>query len=324
VYLQRSAGAPLDITLDTDIENAEDDEDDDDSNGDEPQQMTIDQFTYALNLILPHAQRWRTLEIMVSNYLYMHRALGELSVLPGAPLLEVLQLYHHEDADEDEDAFTPSHLREPFFLPFSGNLPKLGGLALWGVHIDWAGAVPFFRNLVDLELAWHHDDVRPTFRQFAQLLREASCLQTLTICCSGPDGHVRSDWLESFNKEEISAAAVEGDGEHSVLAIALPELQSLSVSYLSVDYARDLIQLLTAPKLSKMMIDLEHEDFSVFAKTLIGTALLDHVDDLKLRSLPCDVVCVVALLRRLKGLHKLSLNFHYCGTCRTGVVRDSV
>jgi hypothetical protein len=317
LYLERSAGAPLDITLDTDIESGSTDDEERNQETEPPShQMTMEQFLRALELILPHASRWRTLELLVSEFAFMYEALKRLNDLPDAPLLEVLQLYHHEEqVNEDLDVFSPPELREPFFLPFSGNAPKLGGLALWGTHIDWARALPLFRSLVDLEFAWHSRDVRPDFRQFAALLREAPRLQTLTMCYSGPAGDSPADWLESFTEEEIHRASgdAEGEGVQSVMALALPELQSLSMSYLEADYATHLIKTFAAPKLARMMLDLENEDFSTFAQALVSTSLLNCVEDLKLRSMPCDVGCIVALLRRLKQLRKLSLNFHYCG-----------
>jgi hypothetical protein len=309
-YLKRSAGAPLDLQLD-----AEDIDVHELSSQDSLlDQMPLEDFKEALDLIIPHVARWRSLELLVTTWLYMHTALARMAECPAAPMLETLQLYHREETAESDEVFSPIDLRDPRFILFSGSAPKLGGLALWGTHVDWSGSLPYLCGLVDLEMAYHTRDVRPSFKEFAQILKNSPELKTLTLCSSGPAGEGRDNWMESFSEEEITAASQESEGSSSVTDIHLPAVHSFSLAYHPAEYAIALIQVLHMPALCKVMLDLEYEDFSGFAKLLADSPLLADVNDVKIRSLPCDVACIVALLERLSTkLRKLSLNFYYCG-----------
>ena len=108
-YLERAGTAPLAITVDRTFDDDEDEDEDEDSwsESDYPQDHGPDRdreskvkdndpdlsiMTEIMDLITPRIEHIEALQIMVSLYPPMHRALEILGTLPGAPMLEVLQL----------------------------------------------------------------------------------------------------------------------------------------------------------------------------------------------------------------------------------------
>jgi hypothetical protein len=288
-------------------------------NDDEAEYMSLEDFNKALDIVIPHVHRWKSFEISVHDYHYMHPTLSRLSELPGAPMLEQLRLYHHDVESETDETFSPAELREPRVVLFSGNTPKLAELALWGVHVDWTRTITHVRNLVDLELAYHTQDVRPSFKDFSRILkRSTGSLRTMSLCGSGPAGESHDAWLESFDEEEIRTAAMDGDGSTSVMSIHLPALRHLNVAYHTPEYAAALVNTLSMPGLTDLSLDYELEDFSPYANALARSSFLPNITSLKLQSLPCDVECIVSLLRRMKtNLRMLNISFNFCGTSLT-------
>ncbi|KAF8895400.1 hypothetical protein BD779DRAFT_1608982 [Infundibulicybe gibba] len=201
-WIQRSKGLPLDICIDCTIPDAEFIVENEygmhphDTSSPAAIQMHVDaalagtpiqtnyysqrELNEILDLIIPHADKWRSFELAVSFYRYMYTLLSRLEKCAAAPLLEVLMLYHYETCD-DYEAFAQPEFNDSFLL-FHGNAPRLRETAFWGVHIAWEPSL-------ELELAYHAKDVRPSFSVFQQLLDASPNLRTLTLCLLGPRGH---------------------------------------------------------------------------------------------------------------------------------------
>ena len=306
VYLERSKGAPLDIAID--ITN--------DEEGGEPDDPSYaEQLEQILDLIIPHVWHWRSLELMVSDYLPMHSALTRMGACASAPLLEVLQLYHYEDSDEGASKFAPEELREQDFVLFHGNAPRLAHVALWGVHLDWARST-FLRGLAELELAYHAKDVCPPFRDFARILRESPALETLTLCASGPAGGP-VEWLESVMGPDTMETAEHAAPEASTV-ITLPSLENLVIAFLDPDYTRQLIERLALPKLVSLALDFEDADGTALMQALTrpspvtGKSVLNGLRALKIAGVQCfDGTAITEVYAALSNLQALNLNFDF-------------
>ncbi|CAL1713109.1 unnamed protein product [Somion occarium] len=208
-YLERAQQAPLDISLDLEDLDADDPE-------------VKDLITIA-GLILPRVSQWRTFELIVSDFSLMAIVLKNLSACPAAPILESLSLYNHDNI-EDMDHFEPAALRDVPELLFNGNVPRLKKIALWGVHLLWE-RTPFLKNLEEIELAYHAEDVRPSYKVFTNMLKESPNLRSLALCNSGPAGGP-VDWLESVTEGH--------EGEPvppPTTQISLPSLNQLALTY---------------------------------------------------------------------------------------------
>jgi hypothetical protein len=299
----------------------DEDEDSDDEDS-KSAVMSFEDFKLAVSLIIPHVSRWRSLELMVVDYPYMHHALGEMTQCVSAPLLETLQLYFYED-HSDADHFQPAELRDPGFVLFSGKAPKLSNVALWGVHLGWSQSSVYLRNLTDLELAYLAMDVRPTFKELATILHGCPHMHTLTLCLAGPAGETRGDWMDSFDEKDILEAAARGEGEsQSIVMLNLPSVRNLSLLYHSPEYASRLLSHMSVPNVTKLMLDFEDDDYTIFADALVHATssaahgrrpLLRGLDELKVAGLPCDAGTAAIVLYHLTNLRSINLNFNFVG-----------
>jgi hypothetical protein len=257
--------------------------------------LSLEDVAKILSIITPHIARWRGLEVQVEEYTYMLQVTTALSSLSSAPALEVLQLYHYgEEDEEDYDHFQPALLRDPFPVLFSGNAPKLTHIALWGVHIAWSHAKnTFLKNLKDLELAYHAEDVRPSWEEFQHIIVSSPELDTLSLCASGPSGQP-SEW-------------------HSESPIELAGLKNLVLAFHTPAYISSLIKFLHMPNVTSLALDFEADDFSTFAKQLAtprpGTnkSLLKGLEHLKISGLPCGKGTVDVMYEQLGNLRSINL-----------------
>ncbi|KAI0372148.1 hypothetical protein BV20DRAFT_978386 [Pilatotrama ljubarskyi] len=338
-YLERAKGAPLAITIDRTVQD-EDDFSMSEEEPDEPEDNDPDLEIIGgiMDLILPHVAHWQALQIMVSFYPHMHRALQALGAAGPAPMLEVLQLYHYEDTDEHLRFKQPELRAQPFRL-FDGVAPRLTAVALWGVHLNWDKASsPFLSGLTDLELAYHARDVRPSFADFARILRSSPDLRTLTLCLSCPAG-TPADWppsgMPEVAPENADGAAMDVD---STAPLVLPKLTDLVLAYLEPVYLLSLLPRLALPALTSLALDLEEDDYSDVLAYLTsprslpasssssltrlelrrpgiaGTptrSLLANLTSLKIASLPASEAVVRDAYRQLEKLTALNLNVAY-------------
>jgi hypothetical protein len=136
-----------------------------------------------LELILPHAHRWRVFELATDFYNLIWLWQTRLASLLSAPVLEHLGMSCHEE-QIDPDVFEPRAYHSPQVL-FPQGTPKMRSIFLWGVHFDWE-VVTFLTGLEILELAWHTQDVRLTTEQFVRALSSSPKLHTLTLTSSAP------------------------------------------------------------------------------------------------------------------------------------------
>ncbi|TDL22119.1 hypothetical protein BD410DRAFT_788809 [Rickenella mellea] len=279
--------------------------------------LTLDDVDFIADLIIPHVERWQRFELMVSDFAIMHKALSRMAECTSAPLLEGLQLYHYEDC-EDYEIFSPKHLRAPL-LPFHGNAPRLTEVALWGVHIDWTAACPatgigLLHGLTGLELAYHAQDVRPPFSDFASMLLRSPQLDTLTICCSGPIIPVDGG-LDAWPAEPL----------------VLSELKNLVLAFHEPEYVAAIVARLHIPALRSLALELEGGDFTDFTRQLIAPlpsegatvpsllggssgakpesrSMLSGLEALKISGLPCSQEVIREFYLAIPQLHSLNIN----------------
>ncbi|EPQ54945.1 hypothetical protein GLOTRDRAFT_43416 [Gloeophyllum trabeum ATCC 11539] len=305
-WVERSKGAPLDIAIDCQesIRPASPlpgEEHDYSTDEDEYKSMTLEDLSTALSIIIPHVEHWRSFELMVHDYKFMYLTLSELSKCPSAPMLEGMQLYHYDDWDEvtDHMTFNPKDCATPFVL-FNNNAPKLHTVALWGVHLRWSDTT-FLSGLVDLELAYHTHDVRPSLEDWARMLTESPELKILTLSASGPKGEL-SDWVDD-------------DGRH-IHSITLPSLTDLVLAFHPTPYVCGIMKMLTVPNLRHLTLDFDTMDgdqtplISQLVEPRPGEkkSLLNNLLQLKIGGLVCERPVMNDLLGALTNLRVLNIN----------------
>ncbi|KAG1880642.1 hypothetical protein C8R48DRAFT_170191 [Suillus tomentosus] len=322
-FLERSKSLPIDIRID--CEPPDDDEEEDSSGsedselGQSPHSMTFSDLDNLMSLLVPHISRWGSVEVAVACYKHMFIFLSAVSdpSIAGAPQLEALQLYHHEDA-ESLTAFAQPDLVQHFKL-FGGVAPRLKSVALWGVHVDWCQEwLSCGSNLLDLELAYHTDDVRPSWTQFAAILCGAPKLETLSLCSSGPLG-APHDWCNEGSSGSY--------GNDYTGVIELHSLTQLVLAFHSPVYVSGLLRRLAFPALKSLTLDLDDGDFTDFAFQLAGPmmsavpvaskdgekkrSLLSRLDSIKFSGLSCSDRSVELMYAELGNLKTLNLVMKY-------------
>ncbi|KAJ3910592.1 hypothetical protein F5879DRAFT_231559 [Lentinula edodes] len=311
IWLARSKGHPLQIEIDCTSSDEDDEEEviassspnnvtdppDNASENEgsplesEPSYLTKAQISEIMDIIIPAVDRWRIFSVTASYYNSIHLILERLSKCSSAPLLEVFEMYHYEDCDEF-DAFSPPELNTKFTI-FGGVAPKLKSVALWGVHIDWDTSLSILNDLRDLEIAYHADDVRPSFETFSDILTGSPELETLSLCVSGPAG-TGLDW--------------------GIMPIHIPSVKSLTLCHHEPAYIEALLPLLHAPNVVELLLDYDSNDFSDFAlllaKPLPGRtkSILAGLDHLKIGGLPSNKNARQLMLEQLVNLKSICIN----------------
>ena len=339
-YLARAASAPLALTVDrtADDENEEFSESDynvDEDEGPKDNDPDLSIITGIMDVILPHIDHTQALQIMVSFYPQMHRAMEMMGACAAAPMLEVLQLYHYEDTDEHE-RFKWQELRDQPFVLFHGNIPRLTHVALWGVHVNWSKeGSPYLKGLIDIELAYHARDVRPSFYDFARIIRTSPDMRAMTLCLSAPAGSP-SEWPSGL---PLSEGDVDVDGKPFVLS----KLSELVLAYIEPSHLLPLLSRFSFPALTSLALDLEDDEYSDVLTYLASPrslplpqppqaplalrgpgvagspaaqrarSLLSNLTSLKIASLPCADALVAEAYRQLENVTALNLNMLYLG-----------
>lgn len=312
-FLERAQNVPLTISVDCSIEEYERDDDDDDmlstmeTAQDHQLYKGLKQF---LELIRPHASHFRSLEIMVSHYLLMQLVLETLGACSAAPLLDTLQLYFYEEAETTEAHFEPTQYREQNFVLFQGEAPNLKNVAFWGVHLDWARST-FLCGLVELELAYHAVDVRPSYRDFLRILSTSPNLRCLSLCQSGPAGGP-VEWLESVTAG--SATLEPGDAPLGI-TLSAPELV---LAFLPLDYVHALLDRISLPNVTDLTLDFDEDDYTGVLERIVTPAtgnsksMFAGLQALKITGLPCaDMRVISKALLELQNLREVNINFNY-------------
>lgn len=309
--LERSKGVPIDIYV-----NCEPDEPDDGNlaaAGDAPSDADLEVL---YDMLTPHVHRWRTIEVSVSEYHHMFVFLNAVSdpLISAASQLTTLQLYHHEETEEFDNFGYPSLSRS--LTLFGGVAPCLTCVVLWGVHVDWDQPwIASASKLVELELAFHAEDVRPTWAQLTTILRSAAALQKLSLRMSGPSGEPHEWTIEPTptSPRDLNAPILLSKATDFVLAFHSPAR------------AIGLLQKFAFPALKHLVLDFDSGDYTELVDVLIGPAtsmsppssheqprsLLNRLESLKLAGLPCHSESIEKLYGELQNLTSLNVSLSY-------------
>ncbi|KAI9058346.1 hypothetical protein FKP32DRAFT_1741521 [Trametes sanguinea] len=306
-YLARAKEAPLTITIDRTVEDDDEfsmSEDGDFTPEDNDPDLSI--IGGIMDVITPHVTHWQALQIMVSFYPHMHRALQALGAAGPAPMLEVLQLYHYEDTDEHLTFKTPDLREQPFVL-FGGVAPRLAQVALWGVHVPWSkDGAPYLAGLTDLELAYHARDVPP---EEGAMQVDLDSLAPLVL-------PKLSDLVLAYLEPKVLLSLLP--------RLALPALTSLALDLEEDDYT-DVLAYLASPRSLPHQISSSSVLAPTGGSTLSGPgvagsgppretrSLLSNLTSLKVASLPASEAVVRDAYRQLDKLVALNLNIAYLG-----------
>ncbi|KAG1765922.1 hypothetical protein EDD22DRAFT_1013423 [Suillus occidentalis] len=306
VLLERSKSLPIDIRIDCEPPDEEEEEDssgsEDSELGQSPRSMTFSDLDNLMSLLVPHISRWGSIEVAVACYKHMFVFLSAVSdpSIAGAPQLEALQLYHHEDA-ESLTAFAQPDLRCGVCMSTGAKNGYLAG------PISWTWSLLIIRMTV-----------RPSWTQFAAILSGAPKLETLSLCSSGPLG-APNDW----NSEGRTGS----HGDDYTGVIELRSLTHLVLAFHSPAYASGLLRRLAFPALKNLTLDLDDGDFTDFAVQLAGPvmttvpvtlkdgekrrSLLSGLESLKISGLPCSDRSVELMYAELDNLKELNLAMTY-------------
>ncbi|KAF9524899.1 hypothetical protein CPB83DRAFT_885918 [Crepidotus variabilis] len=209
----------------------------------------------AINLLLPHMNRWKHLSILTDTWAPLHTALSLMNPTIthfGAPRLRSLSLMRCNDYVSYSRRFQPQQLRDLGFLKPSGSaatgkargdlLPQLKHLSLRGVHVDWDSLADIIQasrsGLSTFELASHSKDVRPSMSQFHKILQSTPDLQTLSVIGTGPEG-----------------PGSETDSAHNYEPVHLPQLRDVTVGYRTETGGRSLLHFLDAPNVTSFVLE---------------------------------------------------------------------
>ncbi|KAF9454717.1 hypothetical protein P691DRAFT_655384 [Macrolepiota fuliginosa MF-IS2] len=246
-----------------------------------------------LDLLVPRVKHWRALSVSADNYRWMYLLLARLHQCGPAENLEVMELYVHDDDDTGE-TFQPRHLATRF-TPFRGQAPRLRGVSFWGVHLDWDASLPILKNLESLELAYHMEEVRPSYQTLETILKSPE-IKELTLCLSGPKG-AEDDWQNA-----------------SVAPIQIPTLKHLALRYHSPECACSLLRYLDTPNTTSLTLDFDEKDYNSLARALCmaphgrSKSLLAGLEEFKVSGLPCRSHWVDRMLEQLANVKHLILN----------------
>ncbi|KAJ7589962.1 hypothetical protein C8J56DRAFT_936562 [Mycena floridula] len=290
--------------------------------------LSTDHLTEIINMLSPALSRWLSFDLQATMYKTIHHVLEMLSALGPAPMLAGLRLYHHEDCD-DFTVFKPAELATKF-APFYRNvnpqtnpLPNLKNIALWGVHLDWTKCLPFLQGLEDLELAYHTDDVRPSFSDFSSIITNSPELKQLSLAGSGPilDDE---DQLEIFRLEALRTLVLEHNSPSYVarllLMLDLPNLKALTLEFEGEDYTGIGWMLAGLKSESKTgeaaseqenhwLADLGLENHQRLINPFKNRrSVLSGLDEIKIGGFPCEDQVKYRMLGEMKLLRDLEIN----------------
>ncbi|KAF8441102.1 hypothetical protein L210DRAFT_3479592 [Boletus edulis BED1] len=227
--------------------------------------------------------------------------------VPAAPQLTTLELYYYEDT------VNPVAFHHPTL--FAGSAPMLTRIVLWRVHVDWDQPwVASASNLTDLELAYHAEDVRPSWAQFSTILRSASVLQKLSLCQSGPSGEP-PPW---------SIEPIPGDPADVNAPIQLVRVTDFILECDTRARFIGLLRKFYLPALKHLYLspagDFDDDDFRDIFRELTRPvspvqeqprSLASRLESLEISALPCEVECIETLYGELQNLRSLNLSLHY-------------
>ncbi|KAI6120206.1 hypothetical protein EV401DRAFT_2262764 [Pisolithus croceorrhizus] len=221
-FLLRSGNCTLDIFIDGrdpewDFSDYLDGDDADDGRPSARRPFDAQITTHILDILGHHVYRWRSMTIFSDTWAPLHAALCCLSVprvgqgsfsnsRRGASCLETLKLMQCDEYNIRNEHFGSGVLKEPITTPFAGLagypdgpsshvLPaRLRSISLCGVRVNWSDFTRFIsgtwsglsNGIENLELSYHHRDVRPDVTAFQRILEGCANLRSLILKHSGP------------------------------------------------------------------------------------------------------------------------------------------
>jgi hypothetical protein len=219
----------------------------------------------ALQRLLQHSRRWRSIAILTDIYEPMVAALMLLTdpLNNGAPKLESLTLMRCNEFACFRPDFQPSHLKDvsAYIVPFGGSppsgrtLPSLRKLNLTGVHVEWLG-IPRVSHptasdpaggLQTLQLSYHCPEVRPTAKQFLGILNGSPNLRRLIVNTSGP-------YIFDRPEEEAHVVDAELDYLESHL-VTLERLEEIYYGYTSAYDVCKVLKAINAPNVQRLRLE---------------------------------------------------------------------
>jgi len=151
------------------------------------------------------------------------------------------------------------------------------------------------KSLEDIELAYHGDEVRPSYSTLQAILEHPD-MKGLMLFLSGPQG-TEDDWRNAGARP-----------------IQIPSLKSLTLRYHDPQYACSLLRFLDTPNITSLALDFDEEDYSDFAKDLCkashgrSKSLLSGLENFKVSGMPCNRGLVHKILDQLVNVKVLHLN----------------
>ncbi|KAI5988266.1 hypothetical protein EDC04DRAFT_2912585 [Pisolithus marmoratus] len=222
-------------------------------------------MTHILDILGHHVYRWRSMTIFSDTWAPLHAALCCLSVprvgqgnffnsRRGASCLETLQLMQCDEYSIRNEYFGPGVLKEPITTPFAAlasypegpsslMLPaRLRSISLCGVHVNWSDFTRFISStwgglsngIENLELSYHHRDVRPDVTAFRRILEGCANLRSLILKHTGPQ------WV---------GRAPQGP------SVQLPRLETLHLVFDSAEEAALTMSTLCCPGLKALILE---------------------------------------------------------------------
>ena len=324
-YLSRTKEYPLSISIDVN-QWPPDDESVDSEQSDDQSPETSAQIRGIMDLLLPHASRWRNFKLTAEVYFHFHTILGRLCDARPALLLESLELHHFDEELEPEPYFFPHpHHKTPFVL-FGNHAPSLRHVSLYGVHIDWHNTT-FLKNLHSLELSYLSQDVRPSFDRFFTILRSSLELRTLELTMAGPSNpHEWPTFLppppqnDHYHDPHVPTAFVPQSHALDEYMI-LPKLHELRLSYQSPEELVAFFDRVSMPSLHTLEINFEDHQYTDFIQSHLvdppkwqgGSSRdprLTNLKELRITQLPCTPAAIANLYAALVNLETIDFDFN--------------
>ena len=328
-YLSRTREYPLSISIDVNECDLDDESDCSDELG-APSQATNLQLQEIIDFLLPHVGRWRRFKLTAESYFHFYTALNRLCDARPAVLLESLELHNFEEEYEPEPHFFPHPSHKTPFILFQNYAPVLQNVSLFGVHIDWHKTT-FLKNLRSLELAYHSQDVRPSFDDFFTILRSSPGLRTLDLSMSGPCGYPH-EWPtflppppqdDHYHDPHVPAAFAT---QHSLDEyMILLRLHELKLSHQSPEDLAAFFDRVSMPSLHTLEIDFQDHEYTDFVQSHFiappkwqggssRESRLTNLKEFRIVQLPCTPSALAELYATLVSLETIELDFNCLDT----------
>lgn len=201
-----------------------------------------EQMEDVLALLIPHAQRWRSVSVTCETWTPIYAFLdGTQNV--DLPALETLSLVRKDDPNDGSVSaqFEPNYLGAP--LPLFGGraLPSLRNVSLVAVHVDWEASLPGLSHLHTLELKKQPVDVRISWKSLEHIIATSPDMRRLSLVAAEPQFKTMPRGFH-FPKMSNLAELEFGVSEpmkslHVLVAFFCPNLKSLSLEDMEISDA---------------------------------------------------------------------------------------